>query len=237
MAMNPDVLADLEEQRSFLRRSLDDIERELGAGDIDALDAATLRADYAQRLADVERSIQTGHTQLARPGARRPWRTVTSVVVVAALALGAGVAVANMAGSRKPGETASGTIRQSNSNKLAQAAQLASAGKYVEALSLYDGVIEQDPANVEALAERGLLLVSLANASSKPELAARGRTSIESALKIEPKNPRALFYLGLSKRLLGDDAGARQAFDDALAAGPPADLKSQIEQFRASIGS
>ena len=31
--VNPDDLADLEEQRSFLKRSLDDLERELAAGE------------------------------------------------------------------------------------------------------------------------------------------------------------------------------------------------------------
>jgi tetratricopeptide (TPR) repeat protein len=159
------------------------------------------------------------------------------VVLVAVFAVGAGVAVASTAGSRKPGETASGSIRQSNASKLSQAAQLANDGKFVEALALYDAVVAKDPGNVEALSERGLLLVSLASASSKPELATRGRTSIEAALKLEPRNPRTLFYLGLAKRLQGDDAGARQAFDDALAANPPATLKTQIEQFRASIGS
>jgi cytochrome c-type biogenesis protein CcmH/NrfG len=235
--VNPDVLADLEEQRSFLRRSLDDIERELGAGDIDALDAGTLRTDYAQRLAEVERSIETGHTELTRSAPpRRRGRTVAAVVVVAALAIGAGVTVANMAGSRKPGQTATGTIRQNTNNKLSQAAQLASSGKFAEALAIYDGVVAKDPGNIEALSERGLLLVTLANATAKPELGTRGRTSIEAALKLEPHNARALFYLGLAKRLAGDDAGAKQAFDDALATNPPAALKTQIEQFRASIG-
>ncbi|MCU1377510.1 MAG: hypothetical protein JWN29_493, partial [Acidimicrobiales bacterium] len=236
--VNPDVLADLEEQRSFLRRSLDDIERELGAGDIDALDAATLRADYAQRLADVERSIQTGHTELTGSASpRRPGRTLAAVLVVAALALGAGVAVANTAGSRKPGQTATGNIRESTNTKLSQAASLASSGKYVDALAIYDEVAAKDPGNVEALSERGLLLVTLANASSKPELGTRGRTSIEAALKLDPNNPRVIFYLGLAKQLAGDDAGAKQAFEDALAANPPADLKTQIENFRASIGN
>jgi cytochrome c-type biogenesis protein CcmH/NrfG len=159
------------------------------------------------------------------------------VVVVAALAVGAGVAVANAAGSRKPGQSATGTIRENSNNKLSRAAQLATKGDFVEALKLYDQVIKVDAGNVEALSERGLLLVSLANASQKPELAQRGQESIRSALDLDPTNPRALFYLGLARRLAGDDKGAKQAFDAALANKPPAALEKQIEQFRASIGA
>ena len=235
--MNPDELAELEEQRSFLVRSLDDLDRELAAGDVDALDAATLRDDYTHRLAEVQRAIETGHAALPPRAPRRPGRVIAAVVVVAGLAVGAGFAVANAAGSRKPGESATGTIRESNSSKLSQAAQLATKGDFVEALKLYDEVAKDDPGNVEALSERGLLLVSLASAGSKPELATRGEESIKAALNLDPKNPRALFYLGLAKKLAGDDAGAKAAFDAALANDPPTALKKQIQQFRASIGS
>ena len=236
--MNPDELAELEEQRSFLVRSLDDLDRELAAGDVDDVDAETLRGDYTHRLADVQRAIETGHAELVRRApARRPGRVVAAVVVVAGLAVGAGFAVANAAGSRKPGESATGTIRETNSSKLSQAAQLATKGDFVEALKLYDEVAKDDPGNVEALSERGLLLVSLASAGSKPELATRGEESIKAALNLDPKNPRALFYLGLARKLAGDDKGAKEAFDAALANDPPTALKTQIEQFRASIGS
>ncbi|MCU1483362.1 MAG: hypothetical protein JWN67_108 [Actinomycetia bacterium] len=236
--MNPDELAELEEQRSFLIRSLDDLDRELAAGDVDAVDAETLRDDYTHRLAEVQRAIETGHAELVRRvPARRPGRVVAAVVVVAGLAVGAGFAVANAAGSRKPGESATGTIRESNSSKLSQAVQLAQSGKYVEALKLYDEVIKQDPENLEALSDRGLLLIQVAYGSDNAPLAARGRESINSALAIDPKNPRALFYLGLSKQLAGDVKGANEAWDAALANDPPTALKQQIEQFRASIAA
>lgn len=236
--MNPDELAELEEQRSFLVRSLDDLDRELAAGDVDALDAETLRDDYTHRLAEVQRAIETGHAEIVhRAPARRPGRVAATVVIVAALAVGAGFAVANAAGTRKPGESATGTIRETNSSKLSQAVQLAQGGKYVQALKLYDEVIKQDPENLEALSDRGLLLVQLALGSDNAALAARGRESINAALAIDPKNPRALFYLGLAKQLDGDTKGANEAWDAALANDPPAALRQQIEQFRASIAA
>lgn len=48
---------ELEEQRDFLLRSLDDLEAELAAGDIEPGDYATLRDDYTARAAAVLRAL------------------------------------------------------------------------------------------------------------------------------------------------------------------------------------
>lgn len=47
--LDPDALADLEEQRDLLLRSLDDLEREHEAGDLDTADYEALRDDYTRR--------------------------------------------------------------------------------------------------------------------------------------------------------------------------------------------
>jgi tetratricopeptide (TPR) repeat protein len=156
-------------------------------------------------------------------------------VVVAAVAVSAGLAVAAASGTRLPGDTITGDIRQTTSGQLQQAATLAQQGDFTEALTLYDEVLAGDPANVEALSERGLLLVSLASATERPGLADQGRASIERALAIDPGEPRALFYLGLALRLQGDDAAAANAFSGALAADPPPALRQAIESFLTSI--
>jgi len=235
--VNPDELAELEEQRGFLVRSLDDLERELGAGDIDALDATTLRDDYTHRLGDVQRAIESGHVAIAEQSSpRRPGRTIAAVVIVAALAVGAGVAVAHTAGSRKPGESATGNIRDNTNNQLSEAAGLAQQGKFAEALKDYDAVLATDPRNVEALSEKGLLLASLAGPAESEQFLSDGETSVRKALAVEPTNARALFYLGLILRLEGDTKGAVQAFDAALANHPTDALRAQIEQFRTSTG-
>jgi tetratricopeptide (TPR) repeat protein len=236
VVLNPDVLADLEEQRAFLVRSLDDLDREVAAGDLDEADARALRDDYTHRLAEVQRTIEEGRFTAA-PGTppRRAGRTLGIVAVVAALAVGAGLAVAAASGSRRPGDTITGGINESASSRLSRAAGLAQQGEFVEALRLYDEVLREDPENVEAHAERGLLLVSLSGASERPVLAADGRRSIERALELDPENARSLFYLGLALRLEGDADGARDAFDRALAANPPDALRGSIEQFRGRL--
>src|SRR5690606_11549803 len=55
--LDPDALAALEEERDFLLRSLDDLEREHDAGDVDDADYAELKDDYTARAAAVLRAI------------------------------------------------------------------------------------------------------------------------------------------------------------------------------------
>ena len=72
----------------FLLRSLEDLEREFAAGDMDEADYRTLRDDYTVRASEVLRAIdeQRRLVERQRP-ARSPWRTVASVVAVLALAV------------------------------------------------------------------------------------------------------------------------------------------------------
>lgn len=235
--MNPDELAELEEQRDFLRRSLDDLERELGAGDIDALDAATLREDYQRRLDAVRTAIETGQADLLhRRKPRSRGRVLMTVGLVAILAVGAGVAVAQTSGSRRPGDTATGSIRERTTDHLVRAARLQEDGEFLDALKEYDAVLDVDPENDEALAERGFLLLRLSIGSDEKTLIADGREYIDQALAIAPDNPRWLFYRAVGLRFAGQDEAAAVAFDEALAADPPPDLRATIEQFRQSIG-
>lgn len=233
---DPDALADLEEQRTFLLRSLEDLDRERAAGDLSEADYQTLHDDYTARAAAVLRTIDEGRASAAAPGPvpRRGRRLIAAVVVVA-VAGSAGLAVAASSGTRLPGDNITGDIRETPPGQLAQAAALAQRGEVAEALRLYDEVLESDPTNVEALSERGLLLVSLASATERPALAAQGRESIERALSVDADNARALFYLGLALRLEGDDARAADAFTAALASDPPPALRQAMQDFLASL--
>lgn len=233
---DPDALAELEEQRGFLLRSLQDLERERAAGDLTDADYQTLHDDYTARAAAVLRSIDEGRAPASgSPRPVRRGRRLIAVVVVAAVAGSAGLAVATASGTRLPGDNITGDIRETPPGLLAQAAALAQEGEVTEALRLYDEVIASDPENLEALSERGLLLVSLASATDRPALAAQGRASIEAALAVDADNARALFYLGLALRLEGDDARAADAFTAALAADPPPALRQAMQDFLATI--
>lgn len=236
--MNPDELAELEEQRAFLVRSLDDLDRELGAGDIDELDAGTLRDDYTRRLAEVQRAIEGGRASIAAAAPRRNRaRLAGAVVLVAVVAIGSGIAVAQVAGRREPGQTSTGGIRESSNDLLNRAAGLQQQGEVLEAIKLYDRVIEDDPENDEALAERGFVLLRLSMGADQVDLVEDGLRYVERALAINPDEPRWLFYRAVGLRLADRDEEATAAFDAALANDPPADLREQIEAIREDIGA
>lgn len=220
----------MSEEREFLVRSLEDLDRELAAGDLDPVDATTLRADYERRLVHLDEPPPP-------PRPRRPGRVVVGVAVVVVLALGAGVAIAQTFGSRTPGESATGSIRESSVDRLQRAAALQDRGDYVEALKVYDRVIGDDPENAEALAERGFLLLKLVTLGGPSEFLADGQRFIERALAIEPGNPRWLVYRAMGHRAAGEPEKASAAIDEALANDPPPDLKALIESIRAAVES
>ena len=114
--LDPDELAALEEQRDFLLGSLDDLERERDAGDIDEHDYETLRNDYTARAAEVLRALDERRQAFAE--ARRTSSTGRIVAIVAGVllfAVVAGVLVAQALGGRAPDQTITGGIRQTPS--------------------------------------------------------------------------------------------------------------------------
>ena len=227
--VDPDALADLEEERDFLLRSLDDLERERAAGDIDEADYQALRDDYTARAAGVLRAIEQGRTRM--PARRRtdPRRIVGIVLAVALLAGGSGALVAAMSGTRRPGDTITGGIDSPVEDRLAEAVQLANEGRLSEALRIYDEVVAENPGEIRALMDRGLLLLQAGSAAASDPLLTRGEASIEQALAVDPGNPEALFYRALAANLRGDQAGVVSALQEALANDPAPALRAQIE--------
>lgn len=231
---DPDARAELEEERDFLLRSLDDLEAERATGELDEDDYRNLKDGYTARAAEVlraldeDREARDAASGEARPAAR--WRRPVALLVVAGLAAGSGLAVAAMAGSREPGETVTGGGGRASEvrSRLAEAAGVAREDP-ARALDIYDSVIEDDAANVEAWAERGLLLASLSVGLDRPALLDEARRSVDRALEIDPDQPRSIFYLGLLELFGGDRPAATEAFERALAADPPPMLRRAIE--------
>ncbi|MEN3271473.1 MAG: hypothetical protein V7636_234, partial [Actinomycetota bacterium] len=125
------------DDRSFLVRSLADLDAEHAAGDLDDADFAELRARYEAKLADLDAALPAADPEEDAPTRGRRTVIVTMVVVLV-LGIGGGLAVARLSGARKPGETVTGTVPSTSAQELAQAAQLASDGKVLDALKVYD---------------------------------------------------------------------------------------------------
>jgi len=229
--LDPDALAALEEERDFLLRSLEDLEREHAAGDVDDSDFEELKDDYTARAAAVIRAIEdrTAAVKSLRP--QRNWqRTALGLVLVGALAVGASWLVFRNAGTRAPGQGLTGDIRQDSSNLILQAQGLtgqaqaslqagdsAKAIKQFEsAVQTYDKALEISPENVQALTYRGWVLHTIA-LSSEPSVAAefdlQALEYLDEAIAIDPLYSDARVFRAILERNAGDFAAAKIDLD------------------------
>jgi cytochrome c-type biogenesis protein CcmH/NrfG len=218
-------LARLEEERAFLLKSLDDLEREREAGDIDAHDYETLKDDYTRRAVVVLRAIEAGKAKFAHPR-RNTARTALVVAAILAGAVVAGLVMARAAGLRLPGESASGSISQNSNSLLVEARGLLAEGNAVDAIRIYDEVLTLQPDNPEALAYRGWLLYQ----TGESELMAEGEELIARAVAADAAYPDAHFFLGFVLRADGDLERALAEWDAYLALDPPTGAAQAVEQ-------
>ena len=104
----------------FLRRSLEDLDAELAAGDLSPEDHARLRDDYTARLARALRGAAP--PTASPPGPSRPARPWAARVLVGAVvvvfAVGAGLLVARTSGTRTSQDALTGDIRASQRAEL-----------------------------------------------------------------------------------------------------------------------
>jgi tetratricopeptide (TPR) repeat protein len=173
----------LEEQRDFLLRSLDDLEREHDAGDIDEADYEALRDDYTMRAAAVLRSLDA-HAALQTEPAGPKRRTVIWTVGIVAFAVLAGIAVAFTSGRRDTGTLASGDPARGASESIARADQLMSEDKLEEAIAAYTKALESQPSNVRALTYRGWLYFQTDDLT-------KAWADLDAAVKLDAKFPDA----------------------------------------------
>ncbi|MGB0114842.1 MAG: hypothetical protein WBP59_16610, partial [Ilumatobacteraceae bacterium] len=140
-----DRLAELEEERRFLLRSLTDLEREHDAGDVDDLDYRTLKDGYTVRAAAVLRQIEDGRAGLA-PRTKRRWgRAAAVTAAVVAGSIGVGVVLAGAWGERSSGQEITGFTPGDESRILLTSARDAlGVGDFELANSLFARVIEME---------------------------------------------------------------------------------------------
>jgi tetratricopeptide (TPR) repeat protein len=237
--------ASLEEERRFLLDSLRDLEREHEKGEIAERDYQTLREDYTARAAEVLRAIKAnegmahdplaveeeddydevdhgdeGRSRTRHSGSRRlvAWAVIAGIVLVA------GASVFALAGGRNPGDPATGSVPETPAERLALAHQLESQGQAVEALKLYDTVLEEDPSNVEALTYRGWLL-RLAGLVDDAQVA------LDRAVSLDPSFPDAHFFRGiLLFRDRNNPVAAIPELEAYLASNPAPETRQAVQE-------
>ncbi len=239
--MNADQLAELEDERRFLLRSLRDLDAELAAGDVDRADYEVLRDGYTKRAADVLRGIEEGRAELPARRPRRSRRTVAIAAGVMVVAAGAGIAVARAQGERTAGDTITGGVGSEDTATLLARARALLGADPRAAQDLYQRVLDGDPQNAEALTYSGWLLF-IASDGASPALreaaVSTAQQQLANAVQADPTYADPHCFLAvIAVRADGDTARARGEAGQCLALDPPAEIRGLVERFAASLGS
>ena len=242
MPTNPDRLAELEEERRFLLRSLSDLEREHEAGDVDVDDYQTLRDGYTVRAASVLRCDRRGPGERAAPAGRelaeasrrgggrarrRGWSRLVRRPFVRATPRRTG-ALRTRPTRRDPG--------------AARAGAAVSLEDPAQAAAIYGEVIGRDPDHVEALTYYGwttaLTAATTSDAQAAGDLLLDAVKQLSRATELDPSYPDPFCFLGIVEyRFLGEAEVALPNVDKCLAGGPPADVRDLVEGLRAQIAA
>jgi tetratricopeptide (TPR) repeat protein len=235
--LDPEALAALEEQRDFLLRSLEDLEREHDTGDVDDHDYTSLKDDYTARAARSIRAIEAHHARVAAARPPRPWpRTLAVLAGVVAFAVVAGVLVARFSGRREAGDALTGDIRESTRTRLDNARVALQQERYDEAIEIYDAVLADQPTNIEAMAYKGR--AQIGNGDME------GVLTLIDAAEADPDYPDTHYFLAGAFAIAGRYDSALQELDRFDGLDPPpelaaeaADLRSQIEALQAAAST
>lgn len=227
-AVEPAPGTPLEEQRDFLLGSLEDLEREHAAGDVDEHDYLALKDDYTARAAAALRAVEAGRTRAAS-APRRSRRQVALVALgVGAFAAVAGVLVAQTVGRRDAGEVITGDVRQSVTEKLNEAGRRGGAGELDAAIALYDEVLKDEPGNAEAITYKGWMLTL----SGQTE---QGLSALLRAATTNPSYPDVHAFLAVVLFRNGLVEQADNELDRLAALNPPAAIRELTAGLRAQV--
>ena len=231
------------EDRDFLFSSLEDLEREYAAGDLDDADYEALKSSYVKRLADVLRGAEVTeeiakNTNIAPTRNRK--KIVLSIVAVVFVAVGLGVLVARQSGQRLPGQTLSGGTPNSTAGLLAQARQL-NFSDPIAAIKIYSEVLKTRPDEVEALTYSSWLLALTAREASDDIRTAAVQAAIVGlgrATLIDPDYPDAHCFLGIvSYRFAADTTTAKTELKKCQDANPPAEVQTFVDSIVAEVNA
>jgi tetratricopeptide (TPR) repeat protein len=239
---------EVDDERSFLLRSLEDLDREHAVGDLSDADHAALRDEYVARAAALLRATENGPgpapvtpgspagmppalRKSSSPRRRagratpRPGRRVLVVAGVVVVVAGVFWTVASHVGIRLPGQTATGSVTlsaaQQTQRTLAQAQTLEGQGDAAGAVQLYQSVLAAHPRQEEALAEVGWLEYEAGTEAKQGSLLALGQQREKEAESVDPGAFAPHLYLGSMLLAEGHPAQAVAEYRRFLADSPP----------------
>jgi cytochrome c-type biogenesis protein CcmH/NrfG len=260
----PNERADLEAERDFLLRSLDDLEAEHAAGDIDDASYQRLHEDYTARAAASIRALRDGVDARPPRTATTLRRRVLIIGGVAGFAVLAGVALASALGARLPGQTSSGNsqvhapVRLSTTQQRRQLeaaiarnpsdvtsrlllAQLLEQGNnLVGALQQYNAISQIQPNNAVAVANQGRILYLTAEAApttaEATQLDLLARSKLDQAIELDPQYPDAHFFRAIVlANEYQDYAGAQTDLQHYLVLAPNGQYAGEAQAMLAQV--
>jgi len=220
--IDPDALALLEEERDFLLRSLDDLDAEFRAGDVEPDDYKALRADYTARAADALRQIDGQRSRLGSVPRRSRGRSASWIVGVVVVAALAGWLLARSVGGR--GVTTSLTGSANSPREQLAECQPLSMQDPPQGIECYDKFLANDLDNVEALTYR-------AWASIRSGDIAGGRVGLDRVVELDPTFPDAFVFRAVLEKNDGNFAAAQAEIDRLYALNPPAALLATMNSM------
>ena len=241
-----DELAELEEERTHLLRSLRDLEREHDAGDVDDDDYETLRDDYTVRASDVLRQIDEGKRQLAPKPQRRWARTIATVAAIIVVTIGIGYALSQAWGERGrdqeiTGFTPGDEVRQILTNARSQMfTNLPRSNElFLRAVELEEerGVENPEPLTYYAWT---LALGAVANPDEETARAQQevALLALDRAIRMDPTYPDPHCFVGIIQyRFLGDAEAAAPFIATCVDGNPPADILDLVTPLQEQIAA
>ena len=210
----------MDDEREFWLESLDDLDEELAAGDLEPEDHQVLSRSYTRRAAQAIRGDKEKSEEADGGGRGKLIAVVAGLVVVGVLA---GVFLARAVGSRHSGDTITGNDAVSSvPSLLRNAEESAAAGDLGEAIAIYDRVLERSPSNPTALAYKGWFLALQGQEAEAADVLA-------DAVVAAPDYPDARAFRAILLYRTGDCSGAAAELASFDATKPPEFISQLVE--------
>ena len=210
----------MDDEQAFWLESLNDLDEELAAGDLEPEDHQALSRSYTRQAAEALRGDQERSEESNGKGRGKLIAVVAGLVVVGAFA---GVFLARAVGSRHSGDTITGNDAVASvPSLLRNAEESAAAGDLGEAIAIYDRVLERSPSNPTALAYKGWFLALQGQAAEAADILA-------DAVVAAPDYPDARAFRAILLYRTGDCSGAAAELASFDATNPPEFISQLVE--------
>jgi tetratricopeptide (TPR) repeat protein len=180
--------------------SIADARRELEAGELTAIQAATIEARESLALARLRQELdEIGSSSDKGPARKR--RLAYLVIGLGCLLAVIIIVLLHSLSLRQAGTQETGGVTVSHAQEISQLLTEAQSdvanGQVTPALAAYEGVLSLDPKNVTALTQIGWLDFSAGSSDTNPSLVTLGINDLRKAINYGPTNTAARLYYAI----------------------------------------